>query len=212
MKPKVIVVTDRRIMNLQFTEKMASLCESGADMIILREKDLMEPEYRYLAIESAAICTEYGVPLCINNYPDTAKAMGIENVQLPLKKMRVLEDREELKSIGVSVHSLKESEEAAKLGADYLIVGPIFPTECKPGVEPKGPKLIGEILGKVNLPVYAIGGITPYNVKYVAIEGASGVCIRSSAMTSDNPAILFRELRTNFEAGLKHLEIAGDLV
>lgn len=212
MKPKIIVVTDRSIMNLPFAEKIASLSESGADMIILREKDLMEPEYRYLATESAAICSEYGVPLCINNYPDTAKAIGLEDVQLPLKKMRKLEDRQGLKSIGVSVHSLEESVEAAGLGADYLIAGPIFPTECKPDAEPKGAKLISEILEKVKLPVYAIGGITPYNIRHVAAEGASGVCIRSSAMTSENPAILFRELRTNFGAGLKHLKIAGDFV
>jgi thiamine-phosphate pyrophosphorylase len=199
-------------MSKPFAEQIVNISESGVDMIILREKDLIEPEYRYLAIECQAICTEYGVPLCINSYVNTAKAMNIENVQLPLGTMRRLTDRDGLTSIGVSVHSVKEAKEATELGADYLIAGPIFQTECKPDTVPKGPELIKDICKKVNVPVYAIGGITSYNIKHIASNGGSGVCIRSSAMRTDNAKILVRELKTNFDEGLKHLEIAGNLV
>ena len=212
MKAKVFVVTDRKIMIKPFIEQIAEISESGVDMIILREKDLIEPEYRYLATECLAICTEYGVPLCINTYVNTAKAMKIENVQLPLGTMRKLTDREGLSSIGVSVHSVKEAKEATELGADYLIAGHIFQTESKPNVVPKGPELIKDICKNVNVPVYAIGGITSYNIKQIASNGGSGVCIRSSAMKSDNVKVLIRELKTNFDVGLKHLELAGYLV
>lgn len=212
MRSKVFAVTDRRIMSKPFAEQMATISESGVDMIILREKDLIEPEYRYLATECLAICTEYGVPLCINTYVNTAKALKIENVQLPLGIMRKLTDREGLTSIGVSVHSVKEAKEATELGADYLIAGPIFQTESKPDVIPKGPELIKDICKKVNVPVYAIGGITPYNIKHIASNGGSGICIRSSAMKTDNIKILVRELKTNFDTGSKHLELTGYLV
>lgn len=99
-----------------------------------------------------------------------------------------------------------------KLGADYLIAGPVYPTKCKPGAEPAGPELIGELYRKVNVPIFGIGGINPYNARHVASNGGSGICIRSSAMTSDNLNILIRELKTNFEVGSEHLEIAGDFV
>ena len=82
--PKIYVVTDRKIMSKPFAEKIADISASGADMVILREKDLSESEYKYLANECAAICTDYGVPLCINTFVDIAKDMGVDRVQIPL--------------------------------------------------------------------------------------------------------------------------------
>lgn len=211
-RAKIIAVTDRRIMTRPFADQIAAIAESGADMIILREKGLIEPEYRYLATECLAICTEYSMPMCINTHSTTAISLNIENIQLPLGKMRELKNRDGFSSIGVSVHSLKEAREAVKLGADYLIAGPIFKTECKPDAVPKGTALITDVFKSVSVPVYAIGGITPYNIGRVSEKGAAGACVRSSMMTTENPKVLVRELRTNFDAGLKHLEIAGDLV
>lgn len=212
MKSKIFVVTDRTIMSKPFADKIADISASGADMIILREKDLSEPEYRYLATECSAICTEYGVPLCINSFVDIAKSMDIGRVQLPLGQMRILEDRTGLYSVGVSVHSFEEAEEAVDLGADYLIAGPVYPTECKPDAEPKGPELIKRLYKSFSVPVYGIGGINAYNIRHIASNGGSGACIRSSAMRTDNLNLLMRELKTNFEAGLEHLELAGDSV
>ncbi|MGI6472373.1 MAG: thiamine phosphate synthase [Candidatus Methanomethylophilaceae archaeon] len=203
--PKIYVVTDRKIMSKPFAEKIADISASGADMVILREKDLSESEYKYLANECAAICTDYGVPLCINTFVDIAKDMGVDRVQIPLGVMRTLKDRDGLDSIGVSVHSLEEAEEAAELGADYLIAGPVYPTECKPDAEPKGPKFIEKLYRSFDIPVFGIGGINAYNIRHIASSGGSGACIRSSAMRTENLNILIRELKTNFEAGLEHL-------
>ncbi|MGE0015184.1 MAG: thiamine phosphate synthase [Candidatus Methanomethylophilaceae archaeon] len=211
-RAKIIAVTDRRIMARPFADQIAAVAESGADMIILREKGLIEPEYRYLATECLAVCTEYSIPMCVNSYARTARALNIENIQLPLGKMRELKEREGFSSVGVSVHSVKEAREAEGLGADYLIAGPVFKTKCKPDAVPKGTGLITDIFSSVKIPVYAIGGITPYNIARVSAKGASGACIRSPMMTGENLKVLMRELRTNFDAGLEHLQIAGDLV
>lgn len=211
-EPKVYVVTDRTIMSKPFAEKIADISASGADMIILREKDLSASEYKYLANECKAICTEYGVPLCINTFADIAKDMEIDRVQLPLDVMRNLTDRTGLISIGVSVHSFEEAKEAVELGADYLIAGPIYQTECKPDTEPKGFGFINELYRSFNVPVFGIGGINAYNVRNIASSGGSGVCIRSSAMRIDNLNVLIRELKTNFKVGSEHLKIAGDFV
>ncbi|MDD4708611.1 MAG: thiamine phosphate synthase [Candidatus Methanomethylophilaceae archaeon] len=211
-KAKIIAVTDRRIVARPFADQIAAVAESGADMIILREKGLIEPEYRYLATECLAICTEYSIPMCVNSYVRTARALNIEDVQLPLGKMRELRDRDGLSSVGVSVHSVKEAREAERLGADYLIAGPVFKTKCKPDAVPKGTGLITDVFSSVDIPVYAIGGITPYNIARISSKGASGACIRSPMMTGGNLRVLVRELRTNFDAGLEHLQIAGDLV
>ncbi len=126
--------------------------------------------------------------------------------------MRELRERDGFSSVGVSVHSVKEAKEAEAMGADYLIAGPVFKTKCKPDAVPKGTGLITDVLSSVRIPVYAIGGITPYNIAKVSAEGASGVCIRSPMMTDENLKVLVRELRTNFDAGSEHLKFAGDPV
>lgn len=212
IEPKIYVVTDRAIMSKSFTEKITDISASGADMIILREKDLSESEYKYLVTECMAISTEYGVPLCINTFVDIAKDMDVGKVQLPLSVMRTLTDRRGLTSIGVSVHSFEEASEAVELGADYLIAGPIYPTSCKPDAMPAGPELIEKLYLNFNLPVFGIGGVNPYNIRHISSRGGSGVCIRSSAMETDNLNVLIRELKTNFKAGLEHLKLTGDFV
>ena len=106
MKGKIFVVTDRKIMIKPFAEQIANISDSGVDMIILREKDLIGPEYQYLAVECLSICTEYGVPLCINTNVNVARAMNIENVQLPLKTMRNLIDRAILSHVRCSTRSV----------------------------------------------------------------------------------------------------------
>src|SRR5207237_2601423 len=62
--------------------------------------------------------------------------------------------------IGKSVHDLREAEAAHAGGADYLLVGPVFPTATHPDRAPLGLARLQEIVG-IGLPVIAIGGVTP---------------------------------------------------
>ncbi|MDY0237166.1 MAG: thiamine phosphate synthase, partial [Gudongella sp.] len=94
-----------------------------------------------------------------------------------------------------SVHSTAEAEEAVRLGADYLIAGPVFPTSCKPGREPEGIGFLGRVVSETDIPVYAIGGIGVHNIRLVARAGAAGACIRSGFMTEDDPGSLVKRLR-----------------
>lgn len=82
----------------------------------------------------------------------------------------------------MSVHSVEQAVRAQQLGADFLIAGHIFPTDCKPGLPPRGLEFLGQVCRAVTIPVYAIGGITPENAPLAVKAGAAGVCIMSGAM------------------------------
>ena len=58
----------------------------------------------------------------------------------------------------------------------------MFATECKKGLKPRGLEELKEICSKVNLPVYAIGGINKENYESVLEVGVSGIAIMSSLM------------------------------
>jgi thiamine-phosphate pyrophosphorylase len=81
------------------------------------------------------------------------------------------------------VHTVSEAKEAQELGADYLIAGHIFPTDCKKGVAARGLIFLEVVCDSVTVPVFAIGGITEERKEAVLSTGAKGICQMSEAMT-----------------------------
>ena len=78
----------------------------------------------------------------------------------------------------MSVHILEEAKKSQDLGANYIIVGHIFNTDCKKGLKPKGLDFLKEI----KIEVFAIGGIDFNNYSEVIKTGVTGVCMMSGLM------------------------------
>ncbi|MFR7476795.1 thiamine phosphate synthase, partial [Frisingicoccus sp.] len=96
------------------------------------------------------------------------------------------------KQVGVSVHSRKEAVYAERRGADYLIAGHIFLTDCKKGVPARGLDFLKEICESVKIPVFAIGGMNVEHGRMAMEAGASGVCMMSELMESDAPGEIIK--------------------
>src|SRR5699024_112986 len=71
-------------------------------------------------------------------------------------------------------------------GADYLIYGHIFKTKSKIGKSPKGLNKLKEVINQTELPIIAIGGIKPNNVKEVFDVGADGIAVLSGILLAKN--------------------------
>ncbi len=192
----VIAVTDRRSCEGDFLAQIEKLSLGGAEKIILREKDLSDEEYIILAEKCLEIC---GGLLYVNSRINAAKALGIKRLHLPYGLFVSNGGRKGLsgfETIGVSVHSAEEAEICETMGADYLIGGHIFPTDCKKGLPPKGCGYISDIARRVGIPVYAIGGINTENAAYLAGSGISGVCLMSGLMKVLRPKEIIEKLNT----------------
>jgi len=193
----IIAVTDRKISaSPDFLEQVEKIAASLPDMLILREKDLTDVEYKYLAIECKRICGTYNVKFCINSFVKTALALNGSRIQVSFDtlknspdKLRMFEER------WVSVHSLTEAVYAEEMGATHLIYGNIFETSSKPNVFGKGVEDLKYTSSVLNTPVYAIGGIGVGNIGRVMETGCAGVCIRSLFMSAPNPSEVMMELR-----------------
>ena len=177
----IIVVTNRKLVTGDFLTRITEICKYSPKAIILREKDLPEKEYLELAGKVKNICDEYKVTFISHTFP-----LG-ENIHYPLDLFR----KDDGMTVGTSVHSADDAIKAEAMGADYLIAGHVFETDCKKGLPGRGIEFIKEVTGNVSIPVYAIGGIDPDNFRSVLEAGAKGVCIMSSAMTSQNAGELF---------------------
>lgn len=179
----MLAVTNRRLCKKPFLEQIDSLAACHPKGIILREKDLSQEEYLLLAGQVMAICKKQGTTCILHTWISAARRLDCPNIHLPLRKFReIAKERKSFEKIGVSIHSPEEARAAAGLGADWLIAGHIFPTECKKGLAPRGLEYLRQICGKVSIPVYGIGGITEKNAPLVMEQGAAGYCVMSGIM------------------------------
>jgi thiamine-phosphate pyrophosphorylase len=199
----IIAITDRKISAASdFLTQVEAIADSSPDMIILREKDISEPEYKYLAIECVRICSYRGVKFCVNSFIKTAEAIGNGRVQISFGSLAANKDKlTAFEEIWVSVHSLNEAAEAERQGATHLIYGNVFETSCKPGAEGKGIKELREVCKAVGIPVFAVGGIDLSTAGAAVNAGCDGVCVRSLMMTSKDPAETVDELRKRIGRG-----------
>ncbi|MBC2581841.1 thiamine phosphate synthase [Clostridium sp. DJ247] len=208
---RIYVVTNRHLIKQGNIYDVVEKCASkGAHGLFLREKDLSYDELKEMAEGIKKITDNYGIPLIVNGNFQVAKEIGAYGfhigfngfrsmiskgeLQMEIKKKDSFNNKEKYMSkidsnsinnniVGVSVHKLEEAVEAEKLGADYLIAGHVFETNCKPGLEGRGIGFIKEICQNVSIPVIAIGGINHHNYKEILLSGAHGVAIMSLAMS-----------------------------
>lgn len=186
---KIFCVTNRRLVEGNFSGQLERIAKAGVSGIILREKDLRQPEYENLAEQARAVCGPYGTPLILHTFTDVARRLGIRRMHLPYPVFDAMEpgDRVWFDQIGVSVHSLQEARNAEQTGASYLSAGHIYETDCKKDLPPRGLSFLAEVCRSVSIPVYAIGGIHPQNAKSCIEAGAEGVCLMSPLMRTKDP-------------------------
>jgi thiamine-phosphate pyrophosphorylase len=157
-----------------------------------RDKGVYAPEERVEAARGLRdLCNEHGVPFLVNDDPEFAGRIGADGVHIgrddPSPKIaRTLLGPKA--TIGVTVYGKPGEEDgAAAAGANYLAVGPFFPSPTKPD-EPVLPlHLLDAVVHRSKLPVFAIGGITAQNAGRLARHGAAGVAVVSAIMDSPDP-------------------------
>lgn len=191
----IISVTNRKLCSGDFLKRIELIASHKPHMIILREKDMDFNSYTELAQQVYNICQKYNVTMAVNSRVDTAEKLGIKNIHIPIKMLEENPELSERFYTGVSVHSAIEAEKACKLGAEYIIAGHIFATDCKKNLEPRGLEYLSEIVKASSVPIFGIGGINSDNLKSVLDTGADGFCVMSELMKcsdDDFPADYFR--------------------
>ena len=139
--------------------------------------------------EILAYLAEYGLP----HVEDSTNALeeGDRNLLrhrvLPVLRELSYADKKHFERIGTSCHSVEDALEAQRLGADYITAGHVFVTDCKKGLAPRGLDFLRNVCYSVDIPVYAIGGISPDNIASVRKCGAAGACVMSGFMNCPAP-------------------------
>lgn len=185
----LIAVTDSATCPRPLPEQIARLAklpELRPQAVILRAKALDKAAYRTLALQAQQSCEAAGIPLILHSDWQLARKLGINMLHLPLALLRQISEYERayFTWLSTSVHSVGEAQEAQALGATVLIAGHIYTTQCKAGLAPRGLGFLQSVCSAVNLPVYAIGGISFDAAQHAELQanGARGACVMSAYM------------------------------
>ena len=194
---KILAITNRHLCNNDFLTQIQDICSLNEKntgiksvSIVLREKDLSENDYKDLAAKVMKICEKNNTECILHNFYNVAKELNCKKIHLPLHVLKAKSDVcKEFNEIGVSIHSVSEAIEAVNLGATYITAGHIFATDCKKDIPPRGLGFLSSICSLVNIPVYAIGGISISNAQKAINAGADGICIMSGLMNCKDPRV-----------------------
>ncbi|MBJ6360341.1 thiamine phosphate synthase [Paenibacillus sp. GCM10012307] len=174
----------------------------GVDIIQLRDKTGSRDEVLAKAQALRALTRKHNVAFIVNDYIDIAMESDADGVHLGQGDLSLAEARKIVgdKMIGISTHAIEEALLAEAQGADYIGVGPVFPTKTKVDVvDPVTVNYVRQVSEQIRIPFVAIGGIKLHNVDEVIAAGATRICAVSEIVGSSN-------VKETCEAFLRKLE------
>ncbi len=174
-----------------------SLVAAGVGIIQLRDKHLPDRELLARARVVREATADTHTLFIMNDRPDLALLSGADGVHVGQDELSVKDARRILGTrglVGVSTHSLEQAHAAVLDGADYLGVGPTFPSGTKQFSEFAGVELLRAVAEEVRLPAFAIGGITAANLSEVLAAGLTRIAVSGAISSEEDPAAAAREL------------------
>ncbi|MGA9884469.1 MAG: thiamine phosphate synthase [Candidatus Acidiferrales bacterium] len=197
MFPSLYPIIDSSLPENRIVSFADALADAGVQLIQLRLK----------LASSAIVCAQTrvllaaigarGMRLIVNDRPDIAAITEAGGVHVGQDDLPV-EDARKIcgpgRWVGVSTHNLKQLREADRTSADYIAVGPIFPTATKGNPDPVvGLDFVRAARRVTRKPLVAIGGITAERSEEVFRAGADSVAVIRDLIAADDPVTRARE-------------------
>jgi thiamine-phosphate pyrophosphorylase len=178
------------------------LCDGGSDLIQLRAKKYSPEEIRRMAEKILPITKQANAGLVINDYPDIAQDLGAELCHLGQEDFGEFKIKSAKLKIGfgLSTHSPEQARQALQTDADYVAIGPVFPTGTKPTAKPVTLEYVRWAAANVTVPWFAIGGINLKNLDDVLAAGAKRICIVSAILNAPDVAKACREFKKRLDS------------
>jgi len=200
--PLLCYVTDRRSLEaaneaqslVALTQKIEEVAAAGIDWVQIREKDLPARDLALLVRQALDIAARVSakrdsrIRVIVNDRLDVAIAHRADGVHLGERSLPLVEAKrmvasavargalEESFLVGSSCHSLEAAQTAERDGANYIVFGPVFATPSKKSFgAPQGLELLAQVCRALDIPVLAIGGVTPENGNACLQRGAAGL-------------------------------------
>lgn len=190
---RLLVITDNLRDGIDgLTQRARAARRGGATMIQLR---LPDEGARVLSAVARALVAALDAPVVVHGRADVALAAGAAGVHLDLDDISISDARKLCGRDFVVGRSAATAEDLLRAeGADYIAVGPTFPTKHRHPATALGISEFEKIARSAGVPVIAVGGITAATAGDAMRAGASGVALISGVFGSRDPERAAREV------------------
>ena len=195
---ELYVLIDGRENEASFRTLAAELVKAGVDVLQLRDKTLTDRELLQRARLLRDLTRNSSTLFIMNDRPDLAALAQADGVHVGQEELSVREVRQIVgvdALVGVSTHTIQQARQAVLDGANYIGVGPIFPSQTKDFDQFAGLDFAREVAAEISLPAFAIGGIHDGNLAEVLSTGMRRVAMQNSIVNEKNPPQQVRRVR-----------------
>ena len=195
-KPLYLLLTESSCRNDWYSTVERALA-GGVSVVQLREKELSDREIVERGRQIAKLTKESAAIFIMNDRPDLALLANADGVHVGQEELSVHQVRQiigEKLLIGVSTHHIDQARQAVSDGADYIGVGPTFPSNTKAFSETMGLEFVKRVASEISIPWYAIGGIGIENLSAVLEAGASRIALTAEICGADDPKLVAQTL------------------
>ncbi len=188
---RLYVLIDGQRSEEEFRRLVESLVNAGVDVLQLRDKTLGDRQLIERARLLRAKTRETSTLFIMNDRPDLAVLSQADGVHVGQDELPVADARRVVGSeaiVGVSTHSIEQARQAVLDGANYIGVGPTFPSKTKQFDRFPGLDLLKQVSSEISLPAFAIGGVSLDNLKDVWKTGIQRIAVGHAVTAAPVPA------------------------
>ena len=167
-------------------ERLEAALGHGLRMVMVREKEMPRLRLHAFTAEVVRRCDRARALVLVSGDEALARASGANGVHLTSAQLLHCGQRPDLTWCGASCHNQQELERAARLGLDYVVLGPVLETPSHPAADPLGWRSFEHMVRGYPLPVYALGGMTLEYLDIACNVGAQGVAMVRGSWTAHN--------------------------
>lgn len=147
----------------------------GLRLVQIREPALPEAERERFARAVVERCHAAGALAVVNGDAALAHGSGADGLHLTASSLAGTATRPDFEWVGASCHTRADLEKAASLELDYALLGAVRPTLSHPGRSALGWPAFSDIITRLPMPVFALGGLSADDLSTAKAAGAHGV-------------------------------------
>jgi len=181
--PPVVIVSNASAMGIDpWIERLGERVVEEKLMVQIREKEMDRQRLQHLVSRALARAEPFGSRVVVNG--DCGVFPQAHGIHLTSRALMQASARPEAALAGASCHDSAELEQAARLGLDYVLLGPVKPTPSHPQAAILGWTGFEALAKGLPMPVYAIGGLRRADQDEARRHGAHGVALLGAAFES----------------------------
>ncbi|MEI6069855.1 MAG: Nudix family hydrolase [Methylococcaceae bacterium] len=162
---------------------LQKIVSRGIKLIQLRLKTVSPQTLQTFLEQATPLCRQQGALLLINSAVNNTAHFAVDGIHLTSRDLMSANKRptflpntsKQAHWVAASCHNLQELLHAQTIGADFAVLAPVLATKTHPETEPLGWELFEKLVAQVNLPVYALGGLSESALDKAQQAGAQGI-------------------------------------